>query len=87
MHAFKEVNSNEIVLEINALARMYELRLLQLCYVQLSGSYEEFPKRLRWLCWRGFPLESIPSDFPVESLVALDMRYSSLKQVWRGTKV
>ncbi|XP_057497448.1 disease resistance protein RPV1-like [Actinidia eriantha] len=84
--SFTEVNSNEIVLEINALARMYELRLLQLCYVQLSGSYEEFPKKLRWLCWRGFPLESIPSDFPVESLVALDMRYSSLKQVWRGTK-
>ncbi|CAL5380258.1 unnamed protein product [Camellia sinensis] len=79
-------NSNKIVLEISAFVRMHKLRLLQLSYVQLSGSYKEFPKTLKWLCWSGFPLESIPIDFPVESLVSLDMRYSNMKHVWNGTK-
>ncbi|KAI8556041.1 hypothetical protein RHMOL_Rhmol05G0222200 [Rhododendron molle] len=39
------------------------------------------------MCWRGFPVKSIPGDFPLESLVALDMQYSRLKNVWEGTKV
>lgn len=80
-------NSNVMTLEISAFVRMHKLRLLRLSYVQLSGSHEEFPKKLKWLCWSGFPLESIPIDFPVECLVSLDMCYSNMKQVWNRTKV
>ncbi|KAA8536640.1 hypothetical protein F0562_029118 [Nyssa sinensis] len=79
-------NSYEAVFEMDAFARMHNLRLLQLSHVRLEGCYKDFPKRLRWLCWRGFPSESIPSNFPLGSLVALDMRYSKLKQLWQGTK-
>ncbi|CAL9006697.1 unnamed protein product [Prunus brigantina] len=79
-------NSNKVVLETNAFTRMVKLRLLQLSYVQLNGGYEEFPKGLRWLYWLEFPLDSIPSDFRLESLVVLEMHYSSLRKIWKGTK-
>ncbi|KAL7205668.1 hypothetical protein ACSBR2_018570 [Camellia fascicularis] len=65
---------------------MHKLRLLQLNYVLLCGNYGEFPKGLRWLCWCGFPSKFLPIDFPLEILVALDLRYSSLERVWNGTK-
>ncbi|KAG5542946.1 hypothetical protein RHGRI_015890 [Rhododendron griersonianum] len=80
-------NTNPFVLEADAFGRMRKLKLLQLNHVHISGPYEKLPKGLKWLCWHGFPLKSIPSDFPLESLVALDMRYSNLKNVWEGTKV
>lgn len=79
--------ANEAGLKTDAFARMHELRLLLLHYVNLTGCYKKFPKKLKWVYWRGFPLEFIPNDFPLESLVALEMRNSSLKQVWRGNKV
>jgi hypothetical protein len=80
-------NSNKVVLETSAFTRMPKLRFLQLSHVQLSGCYEEFPKRLRWLCWIKFPLASLPTDFPLGSLVALEMCYSGLRQLWRGKMV
>ncbi|KAI5334888.1 hypothetical protein L3X38_025021 [Prunus dulcis] len=80
------INSTEIVLETNAFARMHELKLLHLSHVQLEGSYAEFCTRLRWLCWNKFPLDSIPTDFPLGSLVVLEMQYSGLRQVFKGTK-
>ncbi|GFY95026.1 disease resistance protein (TIR-NBS-LRR class) family [Actinidia rufa] len=79
--------SNLIVLETDAFSRMHKLKLLQLYHVHMSGSFEKFPKRLRWLCWHGFHFKSIPSDFPLESLVALDMPYSTLINVFSETKV
>ncbi|CAL9006541.1 unnamed protein product [Prunus brigantina] len=80
------INSMEIVLETNAFARMHELKLLHLSHVQLNGSYAEFCTRLRWLCWNKFPLDSIPTDFPLGSLVVLELQYSGLRQVFKGTK-
>ncbi|XP_071718433.1 disease resistance protein RUN1-like [Rutidosis leptorrhynchoides] len=65
-------------LETDALSRMDKLMLLQLNNVQLEGSYEKFPKKLRWLCMQWFPLESLPSGFPMKKLVALDLSYSSI---------
>ncbi|XP_021801333.1 TMV resistance protein N-like, partial [Prunus avium] len=80
------INSTERVLETNAFARMHELKLLHLSHVQLDGSYVEFCTRLRWLCWNKFALDSIPTDFPLGSLVVLEMQYSGLRQVFKGTK-
>ncbi|KAI8025981.1 Disease resistance protein RML1A, partial [Camellia lanceoleosa] len=79
-------NANDVGFKTDAFARMQKLRLLQLNYVQLNGSYAEFPKGLRWLCCRGFPSKFIPKDFPLDNLVELDMRYSHLERVWKGTK-
>ncbi|GFY89440.1 hypothetical protein Acr_06g0013800 [Actinidia rufa] len=80
-------NSNVVVFGTNVFEKMCNLRLLKLSCVQLSGTYEALPKRLRWLYWRSFSLEYTPYGFPIEKLVALDMRYSNLKQVWKGAKV
>lgn len=80
-------NSKEVVLETISFTSMRKLRLLDLCNVQLNGSYEEFPQGLRWLCWVEFPLDSVPSDFRFESLVVLEMPSSNLRQVWKGMKV
>ncbi|CAK9177691.1 unnamed protein product [Ilex paraguariensis] len=79
--------SNELHLNTDAFARMHKLRLLQLNYVQLIGGYEKLPNALRSLSWHGFPSKTIPSNFHLEKLVALDMRNSSLEQIWKGTRV
>ncbi|CAN6699573.1 unnamed protein product [Malus baccata var. baccata] len=71
-----------------AFANMKKLRLLRLINVQLIGEYKHVPIKLIWLCWRGFPLQSIPDDFfNLEKLVFLDMQGSQLVQVWEGSKL
>ncbi|XP_057500342.1 disease resistance protein RPV1-like [Actinidia eriantha] len=78
---------DEAGLKTDVFSRMHKLRLLQLNNVTVSGGYDEFPKKLRWLCWGGFPLKVIPNDFPLESLVVLEMRNSCLEQLWKRTKL
>ncbi|KAL8262594.1 hypothetical protein R6Q59_023943 [Mikania micrantha] len=68
-----------IELETTALSKMPNLMILQLNFVQLSGSCKNFPQRLRWLCMHGFTFKSIPLDLPMEHLVALDMSYSNIE--------
>ena len=80
-------NSKLIPLEVEAFARIHKLKLLQLKYIQISGSFENFPKRLRWLCWHGFPFKYIHHDFPLENLTILDMSYSRLQIAWKVAKV
>ena len=79
--------SNEVVLEVDAFARMSNLQLLEISNVRPCGNYEKFPKGLRWLCWSSFPLQMIPDDFPLDRLVALEMPYSCLKKFLNGGKV
>nr|XP_028965604.1 TMV resistance protein N-like isoform X1 [Malus domestica] len=70
-----------------AFENMKKLRLLRLINVQLIGEYKHVPLKLIWLCWRGFPLQSMPGDFfNLEKLVFLDMQRSQLVQVWEGSK-
>ncbi|KAL6279738.1 hypothetical protein ACE6H2_016619 [Prunus campanulata] len=79
--------SNEIGFKTEAFRRMHNLELLVLDNVKISGDYEDFPKNLIWLSWRGFALKSIPTNFYLENLIALDLRNSSLQHVWKGTRV
>ncbi|XP_023731987.1 disease resistance protein RUN1 isoform X1 [Lactuca sativa] len=72
--AFKSLD-----LKTDALKEMDKLKLLHLNFVYLNGSYENFSEDLRWLCWLGFPLTTIPSDLFMGNLVALDMSYSKLE--------
>ncbi|GKB22098.1 Toll/interleukin-1 receptor domain-containing protein [Tanacetum coccineum] len=78
--------SRKIELSTNALNRMEKLILLQLSHVKLNGPFKNFPNGLRGLCMHGFQSEYIPSDLPMEHLVALDMSFSDLKQLWRKPK-
>ncbi|CAL5380089.1 unnamed protein product [Camellia sinensis] len=79
--------SDEDDLKTDAFSQMHNLRLLQLNNVRLSGGYQKFPMKLRWLCWHGFSLKFIPNDFTLDSLVVLEMQNSSLEQLWKRTKL
>ncbi|GJV88381.1 Toll/interleukin-1 receptor domain-containing protein [Tanacetum coccineum] len=83
---FSSSRSRKIELSTNALNRMEKLILLQLSHVKLNGPFKNFPNGLRGLCMHGFQSEYIPSDLPMEHLVALDMSFSDLKQLWRKPK-
>ncbi|KAK2987013.1 hypothetical protein RJ640_024911 [Escallonia rubra] len=78
--------SDEMDLKADAFSTMSRLRLLHINYLHLTGGFKGFPKEIKWLRWHGCPLEYIPSDFPLESPVAIDMSYSNLKTGWCGTK-
>ncbi|GMP91171.1 hypothetical protein CsSME_00041979 [Camellia sinensis var. sinensis] len=78
--------SKEIQVNAKAFENMNELWLLHLNYVHLSSGLEHNFRRLLWLSWNGCPLVWLPSKLYIEKLVALDLRYSKLKQVWKGTK-
>ncbi|KAJ9178993.1 hypothetical protein P3X46_010828 [Hevea brasiliensis] len=69
-----------------AFEKMVRLKLLNLNYAELNGGYKEFPRSLVWLCWRGFPLKSIPIDLCLDKLVVLDMRNSKVKYLWKGIR-
>ncbi|XP_058216680.1 disease resistance protein RPV1-like [Rhododendron vialii] len=82
---FPELNGVQV--NAKAFEKMNRMRLLNLNYVHLSVGYEHSSTRLVWLCWNGFPLKHVPSNLHMENLVTLDLCYSKLKQVWKGTKV
>nr|GEW81476.1 Toll/interleukin-1 receptor (TIR) domain-containing protein [Tanacetum cinerariifolium] len=83
---FSSSRFKNIKLRTNVLNKMEKLNLLRLNHVKLNGSYKNFPKGLRGLCLHGFQSKYIPSDLPMEKLVALDMSYSDLKHLWRKPK-
>ncbi|KAL7617631.1 hypothetical protein Lser_V15G03451 [Lactuca serriola] len=66
-------------LKTDALSNMDSLMLLQMNYVHMNGSYENFPDELRGLCMHGFRLKCIPLELPMMNLVALDMSYSYIE--------
>ncbi|KAG5514367.1 hypothetical protein RHGRI_035693 [Rhododendron griersonianum] len=76
---------SDVLVNAKAFKKMNRLWLLHLNHVHLRVGYEHISRRLLWLCWNGFALECVPSNFFMENLVALDLRYSSLKQVWDGS--
>ncbi|XP_028751253.1 TMV resistance protein N [Neltuma alba] len=66
-----------------AFKQMKTLRLLRLGNVELDGDFKYMSRDLRWLYWLGFPLKYIPANFYQKNLVSIELKYSSLKQVWR----
>ncbi|RHN59578.1 putative winged helix-turn-helix DNA-binding domain, leucine-rich repeat domain, L [Medicago truncatula] len=66
--------------------KMERLRLLQLAGVQLDGDFEYLSRKLRWLCWKGFPLPFIPSNFYQRNLVSIELENSKMIFVWKETQ-
>ncbi|KAK1437416.1 hypothetical protein QVD17_03207 [Tagetes erecta] len=74
-----KTRTNAPTIKISSLTKMHKLKLLQLKYVKLSGSYKNFPQ-IRWFSWHGCQLKSIPSAVLMSSfLVAIDMTNGNLK--------
>ena len=62
---------------------MKSLRLLQFDYVQVAGDYGHLSKHLTWVYWRGFSSKYIPDNFYQGNVVAIEMKHSNLKVVWK----
>ncbi|XP_058755505.1 disease resistance protein RUN1-like isoform X1 [Vicia villosa] len=83
--ALKLPIANSKCFSTKAFKKMKRLRLLQLVGVQLDGDFEYLSRNLRWLCWNGFPLTCIPSNFYQGNLVSMELENSNMKFVWKET--
>ncbi|KAG4156289.1 hypothetical protein ERO13_D03G164700v2 [Gossypium hirsutum] len=70
--------ANDVDMETQAFAKMKRLKLLQLDYVRLKGDFKDFPKRLRWLRWHGFCMQSFPVDFDINELCLPNLKILNL---------
>ncbi|XP_061350521.1 disease resistance protein RUN1-like [Gastrolobium bilobum] len=73
-------------LTVEALSKMSHLRMLILSNVKFSGSLNCLCNKLRYVGWREYPFMYLPSSFQPDELVALNLKHSSLKQLWQGKK-
>lgn len=55
--------------------------------VNHTKNLEFLSNELRWLCWHGYPYEYLPATFFPKYLVALNLSYGNIKQLWTGTEV
>ncbi|KAM7466174.1 hypothetical protein LguiB_013736 [Lonicera macranthoides] len=79
--------TEETKISSTSFARINSLRLLKMHNVHVTGSLEHLSNQLRWLCWYHYPLKCLQSIFHMEKLVVLDMQYSKLNTIWKGSKV
>ncbi|XP_024636987.2 disease resistance protein RPV1 [Medicago truncatula] len=85
--ALKFQGEKTVCLNTNAFKKMNKLRLLQLAGVQLNGDFKCLSRDLRWLYWHGFPLTYVPAEFQQGSLVAIELKHSNLKQIWKKSQM
>ncbi|XP_062074471.1 disease resistance protein RPV1-like [Humulus lupulus] len=71
----------EVTLLTKPFETMVNLRLLQTNYVNLEGELK-FPVSLKWLQWKGCPLEYLPCGFCARGLSVLDLSDGKIKRVW-----
>ncbi|GAU29721.1 hypothetical protein TSUD_264570 [Trifolium subterraneum] len=74
---------NIVCLNTKAFKKMNKLRLLRLARVQLNGDFKYLSRELRWLHWHGYPSTYAPAEFQQGTLVAITLKYSNLKQIWK----
>ncbi|RDX71263.1 TMV resistance protein N, partial [Mucuna pruriens] len=67
--------------------KMKKLRLLQFANVKLDGDFKYLSKDLRWLCWHGFPLKCMPTNFYQGSLVSIELENSNAQIVWKKAQL
>ncbi|XP_019158109.1 PREDICTED: TMV resistance protein N-like [Ipomoea nil] len=72
------------MLNTRAFKAMANLRLLRINYVELFGNFKFFPAEMKWLQWKGCPLQCIPSEFWPRDIAVLDLSDSKITQVWNN---
>ncbi|CAA7054874.1 unnamed protein product [Microthlaspi erraticum] len=91
---FLDASGLTFELNPNVFEKMYRLRFLKLhcptsenhCKVCLPQGLHSLPDELRLLHWERYPLGSLPRNFNPKNLVELNMPYSNLTKLWKGTK-
>ena len=74
-------------LDAEVLSMMKKMRLLKvgdMGNVKLPQGLNCLSNELRIIEWHGYPLSSMPTNFPPNKLVELKMHCSSIKQLWNG---
>ncbi|CBI17006.3 unnamed protein product, partial [Vitis vinifera] len=83
----------------NSFTKMNRLRLLKVYSSRFwMIDFEKiFPKdlqnldfpyfELRYFHFKGYPFESLPTNFHAKNLVELNLKHSSIKQLWQGNEV
>ncbi|KAG8660837.1 hypothetical protein MANES_02G199800v8 [Manihot esculenta] len=73
-----------------AFMKMKNLRLIDVhgAYgdrkVHLSGNFNFLYYELKCLCWEGYPLKYLPTNFNPKKIIMIEMPRSSIKQLWKG---
>ncbi|XP_058747565.1 disease resistance protein RPV1-like isoform X2 [Vicia villosa] len=73
---------NDVTLDTKSFETMVNLRLLQINNLSLGGMF--LPDELKWLQWRGCPLECIPWDTLPRELAVLDLSNAEKIKSLRG---
>ncbi|CAH8253425.1 unnamed protein product [Arabidopsis lyrata] len=79
--AEEKTKSSEITIPVESFVPMTELRLLQINNVELEGNLKLLPSELKWIQWKGCPLENLPPDFLARQLSVLDLSESGIRRV------
>uniref|UniRef100_A0A1J3HY47 Putative WRKY transcription factor 19 n=2 Tax=Noccaea caerulescens TaxID=107243 RepID=A0A1J3HY47_NOCCA len=91
---FLDASGLTFELDPTVFERIYRLRFLKLhyptsktfCKVCIPQGLYSLPDELRLLHWERYPLGSLPRNFSPKNLVELNMPYSNLTKLWKGTK-
>ncbi|TXG49822.1 hypothetical protein EZV62_025697 [Acer yangbiense] len=65
---------------------MSNLIMLKLSNVDVLEGQIYLPNNLRFLKWHGFPLKTLPSNFPTRNLFELNLCGSQINYLWKGMK-
>ncbi|KAH0637519.1 hypothetical protein KY289_037434 [Solanum tuberosum] len=71
---------NGVKLSTKAFQKMIKLRVLKIDDLHISGDFELLSKELKWFSWKRCPLKCVPSNFPAEKLVVLNMEGSNFQE-------
>ncbi|CAL9216155.1 unnamed protein product [Arabidopsis halleri] len=72
---------SEITIPVEPFVPMKKLRLLQINNVELEGNLKLLPSELKWIQWKGCPLENLPPDILARQLGVLDLSESGIRRV------
>ncbi|KAH0634744.1 hypothetical protein KY284_037530 [Solanum tuberosum] len=75
----------DLTVDTKSFARMDRLKIFQAKGMNFTGSFKNLFEDLRWLSWQNFPWKCLPTDIHLTKLVALEMQYSNIMEVWQST--
>lgn len=86
----KEMEGNEkdpTTLHTSSFTPMVNLRLLGINHVNLQGNFNKMPSEIRWLQWKGCPLEVFPPNTCLQKLGVLDLSESRITKISKWTQL
>ncbi|CAJ1978709.1 unnamed protein product [Sphenostylis stenocarpa] len=70
----------------DGLSKIKHLKLLQLQYLNFSGSLSHLSNEVGYLTWKAFPFECLPQSFQPDKLIELNLSESNIQRLWTGRK-